>query len=183
MKDSATKSFEQSYNCQAAVDGHSQVIVATGVSQEANDKEQLKPMMERLKANLKGGKPERVTTDNGYFSEDNVTYLAQERIDGYVATGRVKHGDKPLAVPRGRIPKEATLKERMSRKLRTLKGRAIYAKRKEISEPVFGQIKQVRGFRQFLLRGLRKVSAEWDLICLGHNLLKLFRSTLRLAIA
>ena len=157
--------------------------MATGVSQEANDKEQLKPVIERLKANLKGAKPERVTTDNGYFSEDNLTYLAQERIDGYVATGRIKHGDKPLPVPRGRIPKEATLKERMSRKLRTLKGRAIYAKRKEISEPVFGQIKQVRGFRQFLLRGLNKVRAEWNLICLGHNLLKLFRSPLRPAIA
>jgi hypothetical protein len=183
MKDSGTKSFEQSYNCQAAVDGHGQVIVATRVSQEANDKGELKPLVERLKANLKGAKPERVTTDNGYFSEENVAYLAQEQIDGYVATGRIKHGDKPLPAPRGRIPKDASLKERMARKLRTIKGRAIYAKRKEVSEPVFGQIKQVRGFRQFLLRGLSKVSAEWDLICLGHNLLKLFRSTLRPATA
>jgi hypothetical protein len=183
MKDSATKSFEQSYNCQAAVDGHCQVIVATGVSQEANDKEQLKPMVERLKANLEGGKPGQMSTDSGYFSEENIAYLAQEQIDGYVATGRIKHGDKPLPAPRGRIPKDASLKERMSRKLRTLKGRAIYARRKEISEPVFGQIKQVRGFRQFLLRGLSKVSGEWDLICLGHNMLKLFRSNWRLATA
>ena len=179
MKNGATKSFEQSYNCQAAVDGHGQVIVATRVSQEANDKGELKAVMEGVKANLEGARPGRVTTDNGYFSEGNVTYLAQEQIDGYVATGRIKHGDKPLPVPRGRIPKDASLKERMSRKLRTIKGRAIYAKRKEISEPVFGQIKQVRGFRQFLLRGLSKVSAEWDLICLGHNLLKLFRSNCR----
>jgi hypothetical protein len=183
MKDGATKSFEQSYNCQAAVDAHCQVIVATRVSQEANDKRELKPMVERLKANLDGAKPGRMTTDSGYFSEENVAYLAQEQIDGYVATGRIKHGDQPLPVPRGRIPKEASLKERMSRKLRTLKGRGIYAKRKEVSEPVFGQIKQVRGFRQFLLRGLDKVSAEWDLICLGHNVLKLFRSTLRPATA
>ena len=183
MKDGATKSFEQSYNCQAAVDGHCQVIVATRVSQEANDKRELKPVVERLKTNLEGTKPGRMTTDSGYFSEENVTYLAQEQIDGYVATGRIKHGDKPLPAPRGRIPKDASLKERMGRKLRTIKGRAIYAKRKEISEPVFGQIKQVRGFRQFLLRGLRKVSAEWDLICLGHNLLKLFRSALRPATA
>ena len=183
MKDGATKSFEQSYNCQAAVDGHCQVIVATRVSQEANDKGELKPVVERLKTNLEGTKPGRMTTDSGYFSEENVTYLAQEQIDGYVATGRIKHGDKPLPAPRGRIPKDASLKERMGRKLRTIKGRAIYAKRKEISEPVFGQIKQVRGFRQFLLRGLRKVSAEWDLICLGHNLLKLFRSALRPATA
>jgi transposase len=179
MKDGATKSFEQSYNCQAAVDGHCQVIVATGVSQEANDKGQLKPMVERLKANLEGSKPGQMSTDSGYFSEENVTYLAQEQIDGYVATGRIKHRDQPLPAPQGRIPKNASLRERMSRKLRTLKGRAIYARRKEISEPVFGQIKQVRGFRQFLLRGLRRVSAEWDLICLGHNMLKLFRSNWR----
>jgi transposase len=183
MKDSATKSFEQCYNCQAAVDGHSQVIVATRVSQEANDKGELKPVVEKLKVNLDGVKPGRMTTDSGYFSEENVTYLAQEQIDGYVATGRIKHGDKPLPAPRGRIPEEASLKERMSRKLRTIKGRTIYAKRKEISEPVFGQIKQVRGFRQFLLRGLSKVSAEWDLICLGHNMLKLFRSNWRPATA
>jgi transposase len=183
MKNGATKSFEQSYNCQAAVDAYCQVIVATRVSQEANDKGELKPVVERLKTNLEGDKPGQMTTDSGYFSEENVAYLAQEHIDGYVATGRIKHGDKPLPAPRGRIPKEASLKERMGRKLRTIKGRSIYAKRKEISEPVFGQIKQVRGFRQFLLRGLSKVSAEWDLICLGHNLLKLFRSTLRPATA
>jgi transposase len=181
MKEGATKAFEQCYNCQAAVDGDSQVIVATRVSQEANDKQQLKPVVERLKANLEGNKPVRMTTDSGYFSEDNVAYLLQEQIDGYVATGRIKHGDQPLPVPRGRIPKDASLKDRMSRKLRTLKGRAIYSRRKEISEPVFGQIKQVRGFRQFLLRGVQKVSAEWDLICLGHNVLKLFRSNWKLA--
>jgi len=176
MKGGATKSFEQCYNCQAAVDGDSQVIVATRVSQEANDRHQLHPMVETLKANLEGNKPVRMTTDSGYFSEDNVSYLAQEQIDGYVATGCIKHGDRPVPVPRGRIPKDASPRERMSRKLRTLKGRAIYSKRKEISEPVFGQIKHVRGFRQFLLRGVQKVSAEWDLICLGHNVLKLYRS-------
>jgi hypothetical protein len=77
---------------------------------------------------------------------ENITYLVHEQIDGYVATGRIKRGDKPLPAPRGRIPKDASLKERMGRKLRTIKGRAIYAKRKELSEPVFGQIKQVRGF-------------------------------------
>ncbi len=176
MKDGATKSFEQCYNCQAAVDSDCQVIVATRVSQQTNDKQELQPMVEKLKSNLEGAKPERMTTDSGYFSEDNVTYLVGEQIDGYVATGRIKHGDQPLPAPRGRIPRDASLKERMGRKLRTLKGRAIYAKRKEISEPVFGQIKQARGFRQFLMRGLSKVSAEWDLICLGHNVLKLYRS-------
>jgi hypothetical protein len=179
MKDGATKSFEQSYNCQAAVDSESQVIVGTRVSQEANDKQQLQPLVEKLKSDLDGRKPLRMTTDSGYFSEDNVSYLAREQIDGYVATGRIKHGDQPLPVPRGRMPKGMNLKERMSRKLRTIKGRLIYAKRKGIIEPVFGQIKQVRGFRQFLLRGIRKVGAEWDLICLGHNVLKLFRSNWR----
>ena len=102
------------------MDGHSQVIVATGVSQEANGKEQLKPMVERLKANLEDAKPGQMTTDSGYFSEENVSYLGQEQIDGYVATGRIKHGDQPLPAPRGPIPKDASLKERMSRKLRTL---------------------------------------------------------------
>jgi transposase len=179
MKDGATKSFEQSYNCQAAVDSESQVIVGARVSQEANDKQELQPMVEKLKSDLDGKKPLRMTADSGYFSEDNVSYLAREQIDGYVATGRIKHGDQPLPVPRGRMPKGASLKERVSRKLRTLKGQFIYAKRKGIIEPVFGQIKQVRGFRQFLLRGIRKVSGEWDLICLGHNVLKLFRSNWR----
>jgi transposase len=183
MKDGATKAFEQCYNCQAAVDGDSQVIVATRVSQETNDKKELKPVVETLKKNLDGAKPRQMTTDNGYFSENNVTYLAEEQIDGYLATGRIKHGDQLPRAPRGRIPKEASIKERMARKLRTVKGRAIYAKRKEISEPVFGQIKHVRGFRQFLLRGVDRVCGEWDLICLGHNVLKLFRSGWRPAIA
>jgi len=183
MKDGATKSFEQCYNCQASVDGDSQVIVATRVSQETNDKKELKPVVETLKKNLDGAKPRQMTADNGYFSENNVTYLAEEQIDGYLATGRIKHGDQLPVTPRGRIPKEASIKERMARKLRTVKGRAIYAKRKEVSEPVFGQIKHVRGFRQFLLRGLDKVCGEWDLICLGHNVLKLFRSGWRPAIA
>jgi len=125
MKDSATKSFEQSYNCQPAVDGHCQVIVATRVSQEANDKQQFKPMVEKLKMNLEGEKPGQMSTDSGYFSKENVSYLAQEHMDGYVATGRIKHGDRLLPAPRGRIPKDASLKDCMSRKLRTFKGRGF----------------------------------------------------------
>jgi hypothetical protein len=95
--------------------------VATGGTQEANDKGQLKPMVEKLKANLEGDKPGQMSTDSGYFSEENVSYLVQERIDGYVATGRIKHGDQPLPSPRGRIPKDASLKERMSLNLELLK--------------------------------------------------------------
>jgi len=176
MKDGATKSFEQCYNCQAAVDETSQVIVATHVTQAANDKRELKPLVENLKDNCDGEKPKRASADSGYFSEANIEYLTEERIDGYVATGRLKHSDRPPPAPRGRIPKNATTKARMARKLRTIKGRNTYGKRKHIVEPVFGQIKSARGFRQFLLRGLAEVSGEWELICLGHNLLKLFRS-------
>ena len=117
------------------------------------------------------------------FSEENVSNLEGEGIDAYIATGKQKHGQKPLATERGRIPGDATVKERMSRKLRTIKGRCTYSKRKYVVEPVFGQIKQARGFRQFLFRGLEKVGAEWDLVCLTHNLLKLFRSGFRPATA
>ncbi len=175
MKDGATKSFEQCYNCQIAVDGDSQIIVATGVTQEANDKQQLKPLLERLKRNLHK-KPKQVSSDSGYYSEDNVSFLRVEGIDGYIATDRVKHTTQIIPSPRGRLPQWATIKDRMARKLQTVKGRRLYGKRKGIVEPVFGQIKHVRKFRQFLLRGIGKVTSEWDLICLGHNLLKLFRS-------
>jgi len=178
MKDGATKSFEQAYNCQAAVDETAQIIIATGVTQETNDKQQVKPLIECLKENLNGHKPNKISADSGYYSEDNVKYLSKAHIDTYVATGRQKHGDASRACPRGRIPNDATTKDRMARKLSTVKGRNVYKKRKQIVEPVFGQIKEVRGFRRFLLRGLDKVTAEWHLICLTHNLLKLHRNGL-----
>jgi len=174
MRDGATKSFEQCYNAQAAVDVESQVIVAADVTQEANDKKQVKPMVEQAKANM-GETPARASADSGFFSEENVKYLDGEGIDPYLATGKTKHG-RPPPTPRGRIPKGATVKDRMSRKLRTKKGRETYSKRKSSVEPVFGQIKEARGFRRFLLRGLDAVQAEWRLVCLTHNLLKLFRS-------
>ena len=175
MKDGATKAFEQCYNCQAAVDNHAQVIVATHVTQEANDKQQVQPVFENLKENLGGAVPKQTSADNGYFSEPNVTYLDGQETDAYIATGRQKHGERELSA-RGRLPQNATVKERMTRKLRTIRGRLAYSKRKETVEPAFGQIKGTRGFWQFLLRGLSKVSCEWDLICLTHNLLKLHRS-------
>lgn len=175
MKDGATKSFEQSYNCQAVVD-ESQVIIAADVTQEANDKQQVKPMVEQIKQNTKGDVPKKMSKDSGYFSEENVRYLENENIDAYVAVGRQKHGEKEPPAPRGRIPKDATVKELMARKLRTKKGRETYKKRKQIVEPVFGQIKETRGFRRFSLRGLEAVTAEWALVCLTHNVLKLFRS-------
>lgn len=117
------------------------------------------------------------TADAGYFSEENVTSLeANDRIDdAYIATGRLKHHEQVPDAPQGRPPKDLTTKEKMARKLRTKKGRAEYARRKAIVEPPFGQIKHCRGFRQFLLRGLKQMQCEWKLVCLTHNLLKVFR--------
>jgi len=183
MRDGATKAYEQAFNGQVAVDSKYQIIVAAGVTPECNDKQQVEPMVERMKANLGGVCPKQMTMDNGYYSDDNVEFLKGAGIDAYIATGRLKHGEVPPPVPRGRIPKGLTEKERMARKLSTVKGRCIYAKRKEIDEPVIGQIKEARGFRRFLLRGLGKVDAEWLIICLTHNLLKLFRWSWRLALA
>jgi len=180
MKDGATKAFEQCYNCEAAVDADSQVIAAADVTQEANDKRQVVPMVEQVKSNTGGETPEKLAADSDFFSEENVRYLEGEGVDAHVATEKMKHGEKPPAA-RGRIPKDITVKQRMARKLRTKKGRETYARRKSSVEPVFGQIKEVRGFRRFLLRGLEAVRAEWRLICLTHNLLKLFRSGLAAA--
>lgn len=175
MKDGASKSFEQAYNCQIASDAEAQVIVGTHVTQETNDKQQVQPVMEDVKKRT-GQTPKKASLDAGYYSDDNVAYLESEQIDAYMATGRQKHSDKIPPAPRGRIPKDATTKDKMARKLRTVKGRATYSKRKQIVEPVFGQIKEARGFRRFLLRGLENVTCEWDIVCLTHNLLKLFRS-------
>lgn len=182
MKDGATQAIVQAFNGQVAVDAEHQIIVAAAVTQEGNDKHQVEPMVERIKANL-GELPKVMTMDNGYYTDENVKYLEGKGIDGYIATGRVKHGEAIPAAPRGRIPKGLTIRERMTRKLRTMKGRATYAKRQEIAEPVIGQIKQVRGFRQFLLRRLTKVPREFDLVCLTHNLLKIFRYSWKPALA
>lgn len=175
MRDNASKAFVQAYNCQAAVEDNTQVIVAADATQQANDKQQIEPMTEQMQAN-NGKLPKEVSADAGYFSEDNVEHLSQSGIDPYIATGQRKHSDKSVPPPRGRIPRDATTKERMARKLRTKAGQAAYKKRRQTVEPVFGQIKEARGFRRFLLRGLAAVRTEWRLICLSHNLLKLFRS-------
>lgn len=177
MPASCSKDFVQGYNCQAAVDDEAQVIIATNVTQEPNDKKQVKPLVAKMESNTGGQLPKKSSMDTGYFSESNCNYLQEKKIDAYVATEKLKHGEIPLA-PRGRIPKNATVKERMARKLRTIKGRSTYKLRKQIVEPVFGQIKEARGLRKFSLRGLENCQAEWDLICLTHNILKLFRSGL-----
>jgi transposase len=167
--------FLQGYNAQMAVEPVLQLIVGQAVTQEANDKKQLLPMLERVKQQC-GQKPTAVLADNGYFSEENLRGAAQMRVEAYVAVGKQKHNEIVPPCPRGPIPKKATLLERMRRKLHTVAGRAIYARRKVIVEPVFGQIKQRQGFRQFLLRGIQKVQGEWALVCMTHNLLKLHRA-------
>lgn len=173
MKDGSSKSFEQAYNAQAVVDGEKQVIVATGVSQEANDKRQLLPMLTRVKENM-GRLPEKASADAGYFSETNVMAKELKMVELYIPPDRQKHGEQTTVV-RGRPRKDLTVMDRMRRRLRTKAGREVYRFRKAIVEPVFGQIKQVRGLRRFSFRGKEKVTAEWDIICLTHNLLKLFR--------
>lgn len=167
--------FLQAYNCQAAVDQKTQVIVASRVTQDPNDKQQVTPMLEQMQANTGGRKPKKITADSGYFSEANVLAVQNEGVDPYIATTKFKHGERPPPAPKGRIPKDATIKERMARKLRTVTGRAIYSKRKEIAEPVFGQIKEIQQFQRFSFRGIVRVAPEWDIVCWTHNLLKLFR--------
>lgn len=152
------------------------MIVAAQVTQQANDKQQVKPLVEQMKANLDGRTPTELSADAGYFSEDNVDYLEGEKIDPYVATGRQKHGAMPKEEPQETVPAAVTPRERMAAKLQTPKGKEAYSKRKATVEPVFGQIKEARGLRRFLLRSLGAVQAEWNLICTTHNLLKLFRS-------
>ncbi|MGI9067096.1 MAG: IS1182 family transposase [Pyrinomonadaceae bacterium] len=176
MKDGATGSFEQSYNGQIAVDGEAQVIVAATLTQAANDKQQLVPVLTEVKHNL-GQLPEKVTADSGYFSTAAVTSEALSSVDLYVTPDSGKKTEQ-VAETESPPPTELDqeVKARMREKVKSESGRAVYKQRKMIVEPVFGQIKEVRGFRRFSFRGLQKTEAEWSLICLTHNLLKLFRA-------
>ena len=169
------KHFEQAYNAQAAVDSANQIIVAAEVTEQPSDKRQAKPMIDRVRDNT-GKLPRQMSADAGYFSAEAVQILTSDGVDVYMPPDKTQHSFRLPPAPRGRIPKELSLPDRMRRKLRTTKGRRCYGLRKGLSEPVFGQIKQARGFRQFLLRGKEKVGNEWRLICTGHNLLKLFRA-------
>jgi len=178
MLDGATKGFIQAYNAQIVVDGEAQIIVATGVTQQANDKQQFVPMLKQVERNL-GVLPEKVSVDSGYFSEANVTDPALDGVELFVPPSRQKHHarSEPTSGP---SPEDATPAEKMRHALNTPEGRDIYRMRKAIVEPVFGQIKEPRGFRRFSLRGLEAVTMEWDFVCLTHNLLKLFRAQPRL---
>jgi transposase len=166
--------FLQAYNTQIAVEPDFQLIVGQTVTQAENDKQQMEPLVETIREQS-GQKPQEVLADSGYCSEKSLQYLVKQRIGGFVATGKQKHGYLLEPCPRGPLPQGATRVEQMQHKLATRVGAAVYATRKAIVEPVFGQIKHVRGFRQFFLRGLRKVQGEWALICLTHNILKLHR--------
>lgn len=179
MPDGANKgSFVQGYNAQIAVDGEAQIIVAARVTQAPNDKKQLGPMLEAVRQNV-GQLAETTSADAGYFSAQNIGDPALAETNLLVPPDRQKHGTEPSAPASG---PEASAAQRMRAKLSTDEARALYKRRKAIVEPVFGQIKQARGLRNFLLRGLRAVQAEFDLIALTHNLLKLFRSCARPAL-
>jgi transposase len=169
--------FVQGYNAQAAVEPTLLLIVGQTVTEAANDKKQLKPMVELIEQQS-GQRPEAILADNGYCSEENLDYLEsagqpERKVEGFIATGKQKHGEHRVPAKRGPLPKDATRVDRMKQKLKTKVGKAVYAARKCVVEPVFGQIKQARGFRQFLLRGKEKVKGEWALVCLTHNILRL----------
>lgn len=165
--------FVQAYNAQVAVEPDFQLIVGQQVTQAANDKQQMQPLVQVIEEQS-GQKPAEVVSDSGYCSEANLGYLEKKKIEGFVAVDRESYRDREKPCPRGPLPKGATRVDRMRRKLQTQKGAVIYAMRKTVVEPVFGQIKEARGFRRFLLRGLKKVQGEWALICLTHNILKLY---------
>jgi Transposase DDE domain len=161
--------YIQGYNAQAAVDAKAQIIVAHGLTASMSDHGQLGGLIDGIEANL-GARPKEASADSGYLSEANLKLMADRAINGYVATGRAKHPAKVKRKLAGPLTKA------MRDKLKRAGWRSRYRLRKQIVEPVFGQIKQARGFRQFLLRGIEKVSAEWAMICTAHNLTKLARA-------
>src|SRR5215203_1982011 len=162
--------YIQGYNPQAAVDGEAQIIVAHTLTSSMSDHGQLVPLLNGIQANL-GRRPREASADSGYLSEANLASLEARVIKAYIATGRAKH---PADVKR---MIGGPLTQGMRRKLKRAGWRSRYRLRKQIVEPVFGQIKQARGFRQFLLRGIDAVAAEWAMICTAHNLTKLARPT------
>ena len=161
--------YIQGYNAQAAVDAAAQIIVAHGLTPGMSDQDQLVPLVDGIEDNL-GRRPKQVSADCGYCSETNLATLDDRGIGAYIAVGRAKHPAK--------AKRETTqpLTKAMRDKLKRAGHRSRYRLRKQIVEPVFGQIKQARGFRQFLLRGIDKVTAEWAIVCTAHNLTKLARA-------
>jgi len=175
----SNKGWDQCGNAQAVCNEH-QIILAADVTDQANDVRQTVPMVDQARANLEAAGVKEIIKaalgDAGYYSETNATGLKSRGIEAYLATERLKHHEKVASAPRGRIPDGLTAKQRMARKLRTKRGRELYAKRKGMIEPIFGQLKQVLGFRQFSMRGLSSMRGEWRLMATVHNLLKLWRN-------
>jgi transposase len=191
----ANKGWDCCGNAQASVDDGCQIILACDVTDQCNDKQQAEPMAAATRGQLEqaGIVPEAdqsearpripAALDTGYYSESAVAGLEREGFDPHIATERQRHHSTPPTVapespppaPETKSPPTATAKEKMQAKLKTAEGRAVYARRKAIVEPVFGQTKEARGFRRFLLRGLKKIRGEWRLVCLTHNLLKIWR--------
>ena len=160
--------FVQAYNAQAAVDADSQVIVAQDLTQSGTDQGQLAPMMDAIEKNL-GRKPAQASADNGYCSEANIAALAERNIEGYIAPGRAQHPTTKTSKVGG------PLTQAMRKKIDDGGFESPYRLRKQVVEPVFGQIKQARGFRQFLLRGIANVRLEWSLVTLAYNMKRLHR--------
>lgn len=173
-----TGAYVQAYNAQAVVDDAHQIVTAADVTDCASDAGSYTPMMDQSAANT-GAHPAQAVVDAGYCSDANLEAAAQRKAehgtDTFMATGRLHHDEQIPPVPRGRIPADTTLKQRMARKLRTKPGRAAYRRRKAIVEPVFGQIVTCQNGRKLLLRGHDAARAEWRLLTAGHNLLKIFR--------
>jgi DDE family transposase/transposase-like protein DUF772 len=188
MMPQSNKGWDYTTNAQLAVDGEHQIIVGCYVTDAVNDKEQGIPLAQAAMANVRqaevelpkepSGEAQKIpaTLDSGYYSEQAAQGMEAEGFDPYMATGRQKHNQgKPAAPAASPLPEEASAKEKMQAKVRTPEGQKLYAQRKTIVEPVFGQIKGARGFRRFSFRGLLKIGAEWSLMCLTHNLLKIWR--------
>jgi len=178
MPDGANKgAFVQGYNAQIAVDGAAQIMAAADLIQQTTDNDQLAPMLEQTERNV-GARPQAAGADTGFWNPQQVEKIQGLGIDLHVATGKQKHGEtnQPAEGDPIGAGHQASVRERMKQKLASQAGRDLYRMRKAIVEPVFGQIKEWRGFRRFSLRGLDKVRGEWKLVCLTHNLLKLFRS-------
>jgi transposase len=182
----SNKGWDRCGNAQAVANEH-QIILAADVTDQANDVRQVVPMMDQTRANPDAaGVKEAIKAgsgDAGYYSEENARDLERRGIEASLATERLKHHEKVAAAPRGRIPAGLSAKQRMARKLRTKKGRSMYAKRKGMIEPIFGQLKEVLGFRQFSMRGLASIRGEWRLMATVHNLLKLWRNDQRVEMA
>ena len=168
--------FEQAYNAQAGVDTASKLIVSAHVTQQPNDKQELVPTLKNLAAlPEKIGTATELIADSGYFSETNVTACEDNKITPYIAAGRQQHNqllcDRFTEPPPP--PDNADCVTRMKHRLKTKAGKEVYARRKVTSEPVFGIIKAVMGFRSFLLRGYEAVKGEWNLVCMAFNIKRL----------